>query len=63
MSTHVKSSKNNKISWWCPQCKRHGHSWERCSFNPESINYRPNVLLQNSSSTASYSSTPLISSA
>ncbi|CAF3029856.1 unnamed protein product [Rotaria socialis] len=36
------SSNNYKTRWWCPRCERHGHSWERCPFNTESINYRPN---------------------
>ncbi|CAF2080751.1 unnamed protein product [Rotaria magnacalcarata] len=36
------SSNNYKTRWWCPHCERHGHSWERCPFNTESINYRSN---------------------
>jgi hypothetical protein len=33
---------NKTNRWWCSHCQRHGHSYERCSSNPDSINYRPN---------------------
>lgn len=38
MPTNAKSSNKSKTSWWCPQCKRHGHSWERCRFKTKSYN-------------------------
>ncbi|CAF4354949.1 unnamed protein product [Rotaria sp. Silwood2] len=40
--TNNRSSDDKKIRWWCPHCQRHGHSWERCPSNPNSINYRRN---------------------
>ncbi len=36
-----RSSPNNKTRYWCPHCQRHGHSWQRCSANPDGINYHP----------------------
>jgi hypothetical protein len=52
-----RSPPNNKTRYWCPHCQRSGHSWERCSANPNGINYRPN-----SPNPYSPSATPLPSS-
>ncbi|CAF5102481.1 unnamed protein product, partial [Rotaria sp. Silwood1] len=40
--TNNRPSNDKKNRWWCPHCQRHGHSWERCPSNPNSINYRRN---------------------
>ncbi|CAF3343635.1 unnamed protein product [Rotaria socialis] len=47
-----RSSTSKTTRLWCSHCQRHGHSYERCSSNPDSINYRPN------SSSYHYSSSP-----
>ena len=52
---------NKTTRRWCPFCQRHGHSWERCPYNPESIYFRSSASAQHPSSTTSNSSTSSLS--
>jgi hypothetical protein len=49
-SSYNRSSDNNRNRYFCSHCQRHGHSWERCSANSNSVNYRPTLSPTNNSS-------------
>ena len=37
-----RSTTHTNSRYYCPHCQRPGHSWERCTANPDSINYHAN---------------------
>ena len=45
IDSNNRSSFSSNRRYWCPHCQRHGHSWQRCPNNPDSINYRGHSTL------------------